>query len=85
MPVMGGHAASRLIRAMDRFDAASILIIALTANAFSEDIAAALAAGINEDVNKSIDMPFMQNLTAIVCMKNFLTGILRQNSSKKVM
>lgn len=64
MPILGGHAASRLIRAMDRPDAASIPIIALTANAFSEDIAAALAAGMNEHVSKPIDM---QRLYDIVC------------------
>ena len=38
MPVMDGYEACRAIRAMERADAAAIPIVAMTANAFSEDI-----------------------------------------------
>ena len=56
MPVMGGWEASRRIRSMKRSDAAVIPIIAMTANAFQEDIEHSLAAGMNEHVSKPLDM-----------------------------
>ena len=57
MPVMDGCEASRQIRALARPDAASIPIIAVTANAFTEDIAATTKAGMNAHVAKPIDFP----------------------------
>lgn len=56
MPVMGGWEASRRIRNMKRSDAATIPIIAMTANAFQEDIEHSFAAGMNEHVSKPLDM-----------------------------
>ncbi len=56
MPVMNGYEAARAIRMADRADAATIPIIAMTANAFAEDIQSALAAGMNAHVAKPIDM-----------------------------
>lgn len=56
MPVMNGHDAARLIRASAHPAAKTIPIIATTANAFSDDIAAALAAGMNAHVSKPLDM-----------------------------
>lgn len=56
MPVMNGYEASAVIRSQDRPDAKTIPIIALTANAFSEDKNKALAAGMNAHVTKPIDM-----------------------------
>lgn len=55
MPVMDGFTATRTIRRSNCPDASSIPVIALTANAFAEDIAKALAAGMNDHVAKPID------------------------------
>lgn len=55
MPVMDGCEAARLIRRMQRPDAASIPIIAMTADAFEEDIRNCIAAGMNAHVTKPID------------------------------
>jgi signal transduction histidine kinase/CheY-like chemotaxis protein/methyl-accepting chemotaxis protein len=55
MPVMGGLEAVEAIRALDRPDAKTVPIIALTANAFKEDVDSAIAAGMNEHMAKPID------------------------------
>ena len=55
MPVMDGYTAARKIRESVHPQAADIPVIALTANAFAEDIAKALAAGMNDHVAKPID------------------------------
>ena len=52
MPVMDGLAATRAIRALDRPDAKTVPIIALTANAFDEDIQNSLQAGMNAHLAK---------------------------------
>ena len=52
MPVMG----AKQIRSLPREDAKSIPIIAVTANAFSEDIAETMAAGMNAHISKPIDL-----------------------------
>ena len=54
MPVMDGLEATRQIRALNRKDAAEIPIIALTANAFSEDVQKSKEAGINEHLSKPL-------------------------------
>jgi signal transduction histidine kinase/CheY-like chemotaxis protein len=56
MPVMNGYDAARAIRASKHPDAATIPIIAMTANAYEEDVKAALNAGMNAHVAKPIDM-----------------------------
>ncbi len=56
MPVMGGCDATRAIRALDRPDAQSVLIIAMTANAFADDKKACEEAGMNAHVGKPIDL-----------------------------
>lgn len=56
MPVMNGYEASRAIRRSSHPDANSIPIIAMTANAFSEDVADATAAGMNGHIAKPIDV-----------------------------
>ena len=55
MPVMDGLEATRAIRAMDREDAKSIPIIALTANAFDEDVQRSLQAGLNAHLSKPVE------------------------------
>lgn len=55
MPVMNGCEAAKLIRTSGRADAQSIPIIAVTANAFAEDIAATAEAGMNAHISKPID------------------------------
>ena len=56
MPVMNGYDAARVIRRMDDPQKANIPIVAMTANAFSEDRQAALDAGMNDHIAKPIDM-----------------------------
>ena len=56
MPVMDGLKATEEIRKLDRPDAKTVPIIAMTANAFSEDIQAAKDAGMNDHISKPIDV-----------------------------
>ncbi len=56
MPVMSGYEAARVIRGLDRRDAEAVPIIALSANAFDEDIAMAKDAGMNEHLAKPVDI-----------------------------
>ena len=55
MPQMDGCSAARAIRAQKREDAKRVPIIAVTANAFAEDLAATTAAGMNGHISKPID------------------------------
>ena len=55
MPVMGGYEASRRIRRLERADAESVPIIAITANAFQEDIIESEEAGMNAHLSKPLD------------------------------
>ena len=56
MPVMSGYEAARVIRSLDRPDAEAVPIIALSANAFEEDVALAKGAGMNEHLAKPVDI-----------------------------
>lgn len=56
MPVMGGHEATRQIRAMEHEDSLTIPIIAMTANAYKEDMDLSKAAGMDKHLSKPIDM-----------------------------
>lgn len=56
MPVLDGCGAARAIRRLDRPDAAVVPIVAVTANAFAEDVDRTTAAGMNAHVSKPIDM-----------------------------
>ncbi len=60
MPVMNGYEAARAIRSSKHELAGSIPIIAMTANAFSEDIQASLAAGMNAHVSKPVNMDVLK-------------------------
>ena len=55
MPEMDGLQATMAIRALDRPDAASVPIIALTANAFDEDVQRSLQAGMNAHLSKPVE------------------------------
>ena len=59
MPVLDGYAATRAIRALDRPDAATVPILAMTANAFAEDVARSEACGMNGHISKPIDLDEM--------------------------
>ena len=63
MPVMDGYAATQAIRAMSRPDAKEVQIVAMTANAFAEDVVKCKEAGMNTHLPK----PFKVNqlVTAI--------------------
>ena len=55
MPIMDGLEATKVIRAMEREDAKSIPIIALTANAFDEDVQHSLQAGLDAHLSKPVE------------------------------
>jgi len=55
MPVMNGYDAAAAIRTLKHPDALRIPILAMTANAFAEDVRAAKAVGMNEHLAKPID------------------------------
>ncbi len=61
MPVMNGYEATRLIRALDNRDLASIPILAMTANAFEEDKQEAARCGMNGHIAKPIDIKNLLN------------------------
>ena len=56
MPVMNGYEATAAIRALDREDARAIPIVAMTANAFAEDVKEAKLAGMSEHLAKPFDL-----------------------------
>lgn len=68
MPVMDGHEAAKVIRKSAHPQAASIAIFAMTANAFSEDVAAAFSSGMNGHIAKPIDTEILYS-TLNQCFK----------------
>ena len=67
MPVMDGFTATRKIRHLDRPDAKTIPIFAMTANTFAEDIQASKNAGMNGHIAKPIEMKkLMKTLSQIL-------------------
>ncbi|WP_301001678.1 response regulator, partial [uncultured Parasutterella sp.] len=56
MPEMNGLEATRKIRQLDRKDAKEIPIVAMTANAFSEDVSISLEAGMNDHISKPLEL-----------------------------
>ena len=56
MPVMNGYEATREIRRLPERDAKALPILAMTANAFAEDVVRAKNAGMNEHIAKPLDM-----------------------------
>lgn len=61
MPVLNGYEATRQIRALDREDAKTIPVIAMTANAFAEDVKDARDAGMDDHIAKPVDMDVIRN------------------------
>ena len=59
MPVMNGYETTKMIRSLDREDAKAIPIIAMTANAFTEDRIRAKEAGMDEHVAKPVDVKLL--------------------------
>ena len=64
MPIMNGYEAARKIRALENAELSKVPIIAMTANAFSEDVKAALDAGMNAHIAKPIDVEKMMETLA---------------------
>ena len=69
MPVMDGLEATRRIRKLNRADAATIPIVAMTANAFSDDIRRSREAGMNEHLSKPLEMEKIIRTAARYCRK----------------
>ena len=61
MPEMNGYDAARAVRSMDRADAEEIPIVAMTANAFAEDVERSREAGMNAHVAKPIDLEVLMD------------------------
>ena len=67
MPIMNGYEATKAIRALPNPKLAHIPIIAMTANAFSEDVQAAKDAGMNSHIAKPLDIQKMiETLTEVL-------------------
>lgn len=64
MPYCDGYEATKAIRCLDRRDAKSIPVIAMTANVFASDIAASKAAGMNGHLGKPVDMDLLYRTIA---------------------
>ncbi len=70
MPIMNGYEATAAIRELENPALANIPIIAMTANAFSEDVERAKAAGMNDHVAKPLDVPkMMETLQHVLSQK----------------
>ena len=62
MPLMDGYEATTAIRSLERRDLKRLPIVAMTANAFAEDINHAISAGMNEHIAKPVDMKRMEEI-----------------------
>ena len=74
MPEMNGYEATQAIRALSRLDAVGIPIVAMTANAFAEDVQKSLEAGMNEHIAKPVDP---------VILKSTLSKLMAYHSIQK--
>ena len=70
MPVMNGVEAASMIRGMERPDAEAIPIIAMTANAFSEDVKKSMDAGMNEHLAKPMNLEKLLDTLYRCCKTN---------------
>lgn len=76
MPVMDGVTAARAIREMDRDDAKTIPIIALTANAFYNDVKQCLDAGMDAHLSKPVDADLLMDT-----LRNLIGGVKRKGDN----
>ena len=67
MPVMDGYTATRKIRELERSDAKTVPIIAMTANAFKEDAEKCIAVGMNAHLAKPLDIEKMKKTIKSIC------------------
>lgn len=80
MPVMNGYEATRQIRKLDHPDARTIPILAMTANAFTEDVQASLEAGMNGHIAKPVDMKLLYHtISTMLKKKREITEKMREN------
>ena len=82
MPVMNGYEAAKTIRSMDRKDAKAIPIIAMTANAFTEDRIRAKEAGMDEHISKPVDAKLLVKVIYELAEHSF-RGICNEKGKKK--
>ena len=75
MPVMNGYEATGMIRALEDPDLASIPVIAVTANAFAEDVQEAADAGMDGHIAKPLDQDNIRKV-----LRPIVTGYLEKNS-----
>ena len=79
MPRLDGLGATKQIRALDKPNAKTIPIIAMTANAFSEDIKASIDAGMNYHVSKPIDFKVLEE-----CIKKVRVNLSNLSSEEEI-
>ena len=72
MPIMNGYDATKIIRQIDDLEIANIPIIAMTANAFKEDIELAYLSGMNAHISKPIEIDKLLDTINSVLSKNKL-------------
>ena len=82
MPVMNGYEATKKIRSLDREDAKMIPIIAMTANAFTEDRLRAKEAGMDEHIAKPVDGKLLINIIYKL-MKHSFRGSHNEKEKKE--
>ena len=82
MPVMNGYEATKMIRSLDREDAKTIPIIAMTANAFTEDRIRAKEAGMDEHISKPVDAKLLVKVIYELAEHSF-RGIRNEKGKKK--
>lgn len=71
---MNGYEATREIRKLDHPDAESIIILAMTANAFAEDVQSSAEAGMDGHIAKPVDMKLLYNT---------LSSLLKERKKRK--
>ena len=70
MPKMNGYDAARAIRAMNRDYCKRVPLVAMTANAFAEDVQAAKTAGMNEHIAKPIDLNALARIISMYVLRD---------------
>ena len=82
MPVMNGYEAAKMIRSLEREDAKKVPIIAMTANAFTEDRIRAKEAGMDEHISKPVDAKLLVKVIYELAEHSF-RGIRNEKRKKK--